>query len=120
MGLIFLISARPGAQDVHTLSVADLILSVIRKVGHITEYAFLYLFLFRAFNSVFSDKEVSGKAVMCSFAVAVLYAISDEVHQLFVPMREGKLTDVAIDCLGMFGMYTFIRKYPRMVKVVLD
>lgn len=35
-----------------------------------------------------------------ALALTALYAISDEVHQLFVPTREGSLRDVAIDTLG--------------------
>ena len=36
------------------------------------------------------------------FAVAfvAVYAASDEIHQLFVPHREGKISDVIIDTTG--------------------
>jgi VanZ family protein len=38
----------------------------------------------------------------------VLYAVSDEVHQLFVPGRGAQVTDVLIDNAGAFvgiGIY---------------
>jgi VanZ family protein len=37
--------------------------------------------------------------------LSLLYAFSDEVHQLVVPGREGKLADVGIDAIGiMIGL----------------
>jgi VanZ family protein len=36
------------------------------------------------------------KALLC----VILYASSDEFHQLFVPTREGRVTDVMIDTVG--------------------
>jgi VanZ family protein len=38
--------------------------------------------------------------------LAVLYAISDEVHQSFVPTREGTLRDVIIDAIGALLAWT--------------
>ena len=32
--------------------------------------------------------------------IALLYAISDEIHQSFVPTREASVVDVLIDCAG--------------------
>lgn len=37
------------------------------------------------------------------FAVGSLYAASDEFHQLFVPGRSGRLTDVLIDSAGLLA-----------------
>ena len=35
-----------------------------------------------------------------AFVLSLLYAISDELHQTFVPGRSGRLTDVGFDSLG--------------------
>ncbi|MCP4425990.1 MAG: VanZ family protein, partial [Chloroflexi bacterium] len=35
-----------------------------------------------------------------AFIITVLYAVSDEFHQTFVPGRGGRLPDVLIDALG--------------------
>ena len=34
--------------------------------------------------------------------ICILYAISDEIHQLFVPGRSGQVSDVLLDTLGAF------------------
>jgi VanZ family protein len=39
--------------------------------------------------------------VILSATLSLLYAFSDETHQLFVPGREGKLSDVGIDAIGI-------------------
>lgn len=36
-----------------------------------------------------------------SIILGVIYAVSDELHQLFVPGRAGRITDVMIDSLGL-------------------
>ena len=63
---------------------------VLRKLAHTAEYAILGALLVRA-------TERSGLA----FGLGVLYAVSDEVHQVFVPGRHGAPLDVAIDAVGV-------------------
>jgi VanZ family protein len=62
---------------------------VLRKLAHAAEYAVLGALLVRAM-----------RRPLPAFAVAVLYAISDEVHQTFVPGREGAVLDVLVDAAG--------------------
>ena len=84
-GLIFVLSSIPdlgtglGGWDV-----------VLRKIGHAAEFAVLGALLARALG-----------ATWLAFAVGVLYAVSDEVHQLFVPGRTGSPLDVALDAVGV-------------------
>lgn len=42
----------------------------------------------------------TGRAGL-ALALAVLYAVSDEIHQAFVPGRAGSPLDVAIDAVGV-------------------
>ena len=63
---------------------------VLRKLAHTAEYAILGALLVRATGR-------SGLAL----AIGTLYAVSDEVHQLFVPGRHGSPIDVAIDAVGV-------------------
>ncbi len=63
---------------------------MLRKLAHTAEYAVLGALLARALGR-------SGLAV----AIGVLYAVSDEVHQAFVPGRLGSPVDVAIDAIGV-------------------
>jgi VanZ family protein len=84
-GLIFAFSSVP---DLGTgLGGWDL---ALRKIAHAAEYAVLGALLARALRR-------SGIAV----ALGTLYAVSDEVHQAFVPGRLGSPLDVAIDAAGV-------------------
>ena len=84
-GIIFGLSAVP---DLGTgLGGWDLLL---RKLAHTAEYAILGALLVRALH-----REVPA------FAVGVAYAISDELHQHFVPGRRGAPLDVFIDAIGV-------------------
>lgn len=69
---------------------------IIRKAAHFTEYFILYLLLFNALK----DKYSFRKALIMSLTITFLYACSDEVHQIFVPGREGRFRDVLIDTSG--------------------
>jgi VanZ family protein len=82
----------------------------VRKYAHFTEYLILDILVLNALT-------VSGvrgfKGFIFSLVFCILYAISDEVHQLFVPGRGAQVTDVLIDSAGAFvgiGMYGVIEK----------
>jgi VanZ family protein len=71
----------------------------IRKMGHVTEYFILGILLFRAFRA--GSKELRNlRWAFSSFLVVLLYAVSDEFHQSFVPARTASLFDVGMDTLG--------------------
>jgi VanZ family protein len=78
------------------------IVFLIRKCAHLTEYAVLALLFWRAIRKpVRKDSRPWrwGEAALPILFVG-LYAASDEIHQLFVPNREGKVADVLIDVTG--------------------
>jgi VanZ family protein len=83
-GLIFVVSSIPDL--VTGLGLLDL---VLRKLAHFAEYAVLGALLFRA---------VGREPV--AFLLGSLYAVSDEVHQAFVPGRLGSPLDWLIDTAG--------------------
>ena len=76
------------------------------KTLHVLEYGLLYFLIFRAF---FTLKVAKKKLYIVSFVISLVYAISDELHQTFVPTREGKLRDIFIDLGGISIMYIYIR-----------
>ena len=93
--VIFAFSAVP---DLGTgLGTWDL---VLRKIAHAGEFAVLGALLLRALR----DERAA-------FAAGVAYAISDEVHQLFVPGRVGSPLDVAIDSVGVAVGVLLWRRY---------
>jgi len=71
----------------------------LRKSGHLTEYFILGLLLFRTFRGGSLEHRTLRWALL-SFAVLVLYASSDEFHQMFVPSRTASVADVCIDAAG--------------------
>ena len=75
----------------------------IRKVAHFSIYMLLGFLMYLLVHTGYSVKEKASawQAVLYSF----LYAVTDEVHQIFVPGRSGMVKDVAIDTLGAsFGV----------------
>lgn len=95
MWVIFLLSSLSGGRT--DGGGASLFFILERKGAHVGEYfilALLGLRLLRQFMSL-------ERAIVWTFVGAILYAMSDEYHQLFVPGREGKVTDVMIDFVGI-------------------
>jgi VanZ family protein len=97
MGVIFALSAIPSLASPFE-SFYDFI---ARKLAHMAEYGVLTVLLF---NALRSHRRRNGRALLIAAVVAVLYALSDEWHQAFVPGREGSLRDVVIDAMGVVGM----------------
>ena len=77
----------------------------IRKLGHFSEYAALGFWSFVYFaNLLINDikKNKTIKVSIISLIFSFLYAVSDEIHQVFVPGRDGNVKDVVLDTCGAF------------------
>ena len=70
----------------------------VRKAAHMSEYAVLALLIFQALTA-FDRKKNRG---CMALGITAAYAATDEFHQLFVPGRAGRVTDVLIDSAGAF------------------
>lgn len=77
--------------------VLDYINHVVRKLAHFTEFAILALAV--EFHN-WIQKRKGARLILLSIGITVLYAASDEFHQLFVPGRSGEVKDVLIDSAG--------------------
>lgn len=74
----------------------------VRKLAHFSVYTVLGMIVYTA---VISSGISLKRKRLCSFAVCVLYAAIDEVHQYFIPDRSMRLRDVLIDSMGsLFGI----------------
>lgn len=69
---------------------------IIRKSAHFLEYVILALLVLNLLNKNLNTKHSYAITIVFVF----LYACSDEIHQLFVPGREGAIRDVIIDTCG--------------------
>jgi len=71
-------------------------------IYHIAIFFLLAFFLFLALI-----KGKHKKLIFLAILISILYAISDEVHQLFVPGRNGSINDILLDTIGILTA-TFI------------
>lgn len=92
MGVIFAVSSRSSLPRLSD-PIAD---TFLKKGGHIAEYAILAGLCRRAIHQTANTRYPT----ILAFAVTVLYAISDEWHQSFVPGRNSQSTDALIDASG--------------------
>ena len=76
---------------------------VVRKCAHVTEFAIFALLLWHAARATIYKQSAGWSRNATVFATigAVLFAISDEFHQSFVPGRQGTAMDVLIDSVGV-------------------
>ncbi|HEY1663459.1 MAG TPA: VanZ family protein [Verrucomicrobiae bacterium] len=72
-----------------------------RKCCHLAEYSIFSLLLWRAFSRPPGDwRAWSWPKVRFVLLIICVYAASDEFHQVFVPTRTARVTDVMIDTTG--------------------
>jgi VanZ family protein len=110
MGIIFFFSTRMRIQ----VSPDSIINFIFFKTLHVLEYSFLYVLLFRSFKYT-QPKEKVILWYVSAFVFTVLYAGTDEIHQTFVPTREGALRDVIIDAGGAIIAWISIQQLlPKM------
>ena len=85
----------------------------VRKIAHFTIYLILgvlvYLYI-KEFN-------ISNKFII-SLLICILYAVSDEIHQLFIVGRSGRILDVLIDSLGSLTGIFIIKKVGRLYEKI--
>ena len=85
---------------------------IVRKCAHVSEFfilGILVINLISKYNVKYS--------YLISFIVCVLYASSDEFHQLFVSGRSGQVTDIFIDMIGVvlgLSIYCLIKYFKSL------
>ncbi len=88
-----------GVYYLSSLSVQPVAGRLPDYIIHPLEYLGLTLLVVRALNGGFLAP-ISQLTQFTAIALTVIYAISDEVHQLHVPRRTASLKDVLSDTLG--------------------
>ena len=113
MGFIFYLSSQDGNTSGHLSGgLSEVLYSILqwlriplseetfhfilRKGAHFTAYLLLGLLF-----AFWQDAKTLKEYLLCLF-FSFLYALSDELHQRFVPGRSGELRDVLIDTTGAF------------------
>ena len=84
-------------QSIGVNAPADLLTFLVRKAAHISAYFVLGILIY----SLLKEYRLHIKhLIIASIALAMLYACTDELHQMFVPGRSGEVRDVLIDTAG--------------------
>ena len=87
---------------------------IARKTAHFSIYVVLGFLSFLTFVSYRRLRLISRLSL--SAAVCLAYAISDEIHQLFVAGRSCELRDVCIDFCGALLAITVSALFSRYIK----
>ena len=88
----------------------EILTTIVRKMAHFTEYFILGIL-------VINSLDISNKRYLYSFIIGFIYAISDEIHQLFITGRSGKIFDVLIDSLGIIMSIFIYKAYKNLTKL---
>jgi len=87
----------------------------IRKLAHFTEYFILGILLVNLFIKIPMSLK---KIVFLSIISVMLYATSDEVHQIFIEGRSCQLKDILLDTLGgVLAILTYIKIHEKRLKI---
>ena len=116
MGFIFFLSSRASVKVSDTPAIQFLFF----KTLHVIEYTVLYVLLFRSLKNTYPAPLWQNR--YNAFLFAVVYGMTDEVHQMFVPTREGAFRDVIIDTLGIslaaISLWKLLPPAPKPLKTL--
>ena len=90
-GLIVVLSSIPGAE------MPPLRFAHQDKLIHAIEYAVLAALLLYALAGLRRPRIID---VTIAYGLTVVYGMTDEFHQSFVPNRTGRLDDLMVDAIG--------------------
>lgn len=79
----------------------------VRKLAHFTLYMLLGMATYSATLTL--DTVRLKHRWPIALAICVVYAVMDEIHQLFIPERAGMITDVLLDSAGAVAGILIVR-----------
>ena len=94
----------------------------LRKSAHVVEYSVLAILIGHALWTTWlargsrPSRTLMARVWQVGLLLTILYAVSDEIHQSFVPRREFHLTDILIDGLSAtaaLGIWYIMRARKR-------
>ena len=123
MSLIFFMSHKPAVESAEMSGfIVEWLLAhgigkdlagsldfAVRKCAHMAEYFVLACCV--SFLFIYIKKNYAIGVRIMALIISVMYAVSDEIHQLFVPGRAGKASDVLIDSIGIAFAFIIITVY---------
>lgn len=142
MTVIFVFSSRPGDLSIQdsawlldrinildeeealdTTNMQSMFLQrKIRKAAHIILFGSLAILIYA---SIYGYVGKAIKTGVISWLLTIIYAITDEIHQYFVPGRAAQIQDVIRDgkgaffgCIIMMVLFLTIEKLPSLYKLI--
>jgi VanZ family protein len=114
-GQIFLTSAHTNPADLlprfivrflwNTTLFGQRLFFLLGPLGHAINFGILAILLAWA---LFEPGLLSPARFRLAFAISFLYALSDEIHQIFVPTRTFQTRDLVVDAFGaLLGLFLF-------------
>lgn len=114
--IVNIIDIKKQYTDIEKQEVIKVIEPVIRKLAHYTLYIIGGILITNCVYQ-FCDKE--KRLIAISTVVGIIYATSDEMHQLMVPGRSGNIKDVIIDSIGILTGIALFLLAKEIIKTVL-
>lgn len=91
--LIFIVSSIPGTVIPRLFSREEILF-------HFSVYAVLGWLIVRALKNYYPGLQCL-RCIYLAALLGLIYAVSDEFHQLFVPYRSASVLDVSVDGIGV-------------------
>ena len=113
---IFIQSDYPSPESLPSFAFSD-------KLLHFAAYAIMGVLFYRAYQTLPLQNNIQ-LLMLFSMISASLYGISDEIHQSFIPDRDGSFSDAIADALGavcgvyLYNMWMMARENRRQRSVV--
>jgi hypothetical protein len=103
--LIFVASSIPN------IALPDLEFIASDKAIHLVVYFVLCVLFHRALSYQKRFPGLARWSLACAVLFSILYGVSDEIHQSFVPNRDASVYDLAADSIGtlLFLSYSVLR-----------
>ncbi len=103
--ILYKIFAFFNLSEEQTAKASRAVFAAVRKTAHFCEYAGLAVMMTSCFLSFYVKRP---KSLILAWVLSSVYAVSDEIHQTFVPGRSGRPGDVIIDSLGALTGALFV------------
>ncbi len=104
--IVKIIDVKNRYSDLEKDNLIEVVEPILRKIAHLTTYAIGGIAIA---NCVWQFCSKEKRAIGISTCIGVMYAISDEIHQLMIDGRNGNIKDVIIDSIGiLIGIMIFL------------
>jgi VanZ like family len=104
MALIWFLSSNPADAIVNTPFSFD---ALLKESLHLIEFGILYWLI--AF-ALMANNKWSEKMSIAAAIIAILYGLTDEIHQSFVPSRSATVIDFIKDTIGVAVSYWIAKR----------